>query len=103
MEGRVKQSLGAIVMVLGLLWLSSYVVLRALHHYLDTPYNQWQMWHDATIQLQFYPALGEFGLYLYVAGKSASVAFSCVVLWWQYFSIGHFRVWVSLICLILAP
>jgi uncharacterized membrane protein len=39
--------------VLGLLWLSSYVVLRALHHYLATPYNQWQMWQDATIQLSF--------------------------------------------------
>lgn len=53
MKAGLEKSLGAIVMVLGLLWLSSYVVLRALHHYLDTPYNQWQMWQDATIQLSF--------------------------------------------------
>ena len=53
MKAGLDNSLGAMMMVLGLLWLSSYVVLRALHHYLATPYNQWQMWQDATIQLSF--------------------------------------------------
>lgn len=43
----------AILMVLSLLWLSSYIVLRALHVYLDTPYNTRLIWENATIQLAF--------------------------------------------------
>ena len=53
MKAGLDKSMGAILMVLGLLWLSSYVVLRALHVYFATPYNEWQMWGNATIQLSF--------------------------------------------------
>ncbi|MGE8540418.1 MAG: DUF2339 domain-containing protein [Acinetobacter sp.] len=53
MKAGLEKSLGAILMMLGLLWLSSYVVLRALHVYLDTPYNVWEMWENATVQLSF--------------------------------------------------
>lgn len=41
----------AVLMVLSLLWLSSYVVLRALHMYLNTPFNELAVWTDATVQL----------------------------------------------------
>lgn len=37
--------------VLGVLWLSSYILLRALHVYLDTPYNSIAIWQDATVQM----------------------------------------------------
>lgn len=53
LKSGLDRSLGALFSVLGLLWLSSYVVLRALHVYLDTPYNNLDIWHDATIQLSF--------------------------------------------------
>ncbi len=43
----------AILIVLSLLWLSSYIVLRALHVYLGTPYNELALWQDATVQLSF--------------------------------------------------
>ena len=43
----------AIAMVLSLLWLSSYIVLRALHVYLDTPYNTFDVWSDSTVQFSF--------------------------------------------------
>jgi uncharacterized membrane protein len=41
----------AVLMVLSLLWLSSYIVLRALHYYLATPFNEWALWTNATVQL----------------------------------------------------
>lgn len=41
----------AVLCVLSLLWLSSYIVLRALHVYFSTPYNQLSLWQDATAQL----------------------------------------------------
>lgn len=41
----------AVLMVLSLLWLSSYIVLRALHMYLGTPFNQLALWGNATVQL----------------------------------------------------
>jgi uncharacterized membrane protein len=41
----------AVLMVLSLLWLSSYIVLRALHYYLATPFNELSLWQDATVQL----------------------------------------------------
>ena len=41
----------AILAVLSLLWLSSYMTLRALHVYFSTPYNELGVWQDATIQL----------------------------------------------------
>ena len=43
----------AVLSVLSLLWLSSYVILRALHVYLSTPYNTLAIWQNATIQLSF--------------------------------------------------
>ncbi|SPL70632.1 DUF2339 domain-containing protein [Acinetobacter stercoris] len=43
----------AVLIVLSLLWLCSYIVLRALHMYLDTPYNSLQIWQDGTVQLSF--------------------------------------------------
>lgn len=45
------QVLTAVIMVLSLLWLSSYVLLRALHLYLGTPINEIAVWQDATVQL----------------------------------------------------
>ena len=53
MQAGLEKSLGAILMMSSLLWLSSYVVLRALHVYLATPYNDWQMWENAVVQLSF--------------------------------------------------
>ena len=41
----------AVLMVLSLLWLSSYIVLRALHVYLNTPFNEMAVWGNATVQL----------------------------------------------------
>ena len=41
----------AVLMVLSLLWLSSYIVLRALHIYLGTPFNELALWGNATVQL----------------------------------------------------
>ena len=41
----------AVLMVLSLLWLSSYMVLRALHVYLHTPFNDMELWGNATVQL----------------------------------------------------
>jgi uncharacterized membrane protein len=45
------QGILAVLSVLSLLWLSSYMVLRALHVYFATPYNQLDLWQDATAQL----------------------------------------------------
>lgn len=47
------QGIVAILMVLSLLWLSSYILLRALHLYFDTPYNALALWQNATVQLSF--------------------------------------------------
>lgn len=41
----------AVLMILSLLWLSSYIVLRALHFYLETPFNELAIWNNAIIQL----------------------------------------------------
>ncbi len=41
----------AVLMVLSLLWLSSYIVLRALHMYLGTPFNELALWKNGTVQL----------------------------------------------------
>ncbi|OTG67286.1 DUF2339 domain-containing protein [Acinetobacter silvestris] len=43
----------AVLSVLSLLWLSSYVLLRALHYYFATPYNQVALWQDSLVQLSF--------------------------------------------------
>lgn len=53
MKAGLEKSLGAILMMSSLLWLSSYVVLRALHVYFATPYNDWKMWENALVQLSF--------------------------------------------------
>lgn len=45
------QGILAVLSVLSLLWLSSYIVLRALHVYFATPYNHLDLWQDATAQL----------------------------------------------------
>ena len=45
------KSIVAILMVLSLLWLSSYILLRALHLYLATPLNELAVWTDGTVQL----------------------------------------------------
>jgi uncharacterized membrane protein len=47
------KGLASIMAVLSLLWLSSYIVLRALHVYLGTPIQQIAVWSNATIQLSF--------------------------------------------------
>ena len=41
----------AVLSVLSVLWLSSYMVLRALHVYFATPYNSLVVWQNATVQL----------------------------------------------------
>lgn len=46
-----ERGLVGVCSVLGGLWLSSYILLRALHVYLGTPYNQSGIWQDATLQL----------------------------------------------------
>ena len=45
------RGLVAVLMVVSLLWLSSYIVLRALHVYVGTPLNELAVWSNATIQL----------------------------------------------------
>lgn len=40
----------SVCMVLSTLWLASYVLLRALHIYLDTPFNHVSIWTDPTVQ-----------------------------------------------------
>lgn len=47
----IDKGIVAILAVLSLLWLSSYIVLRALHFYFGTPYNDVAIWQDATVQL----------------------------------------------------
>ena len=41
----------AVLMVLSLLWLSSYILLRALHVYFNTPYNDLALWENSLVQL----------------------------------------------------
>lgn len=50
LKNSVDRGIIAIMAVLSVLWLSSYILLRALHMYLDTPYNQLSLWQDATVQ-----------------------------------------------------
>lgn len=45
------QGILAVLSVLSVLWLSSYILLRALHVYFATPYNDLSLWQDATVQL----------------------------------------------------
>lgn len=51
LKAGLDRSVVAILMVLSLLWLSSYIVLRALHIYFQTPYNDLKLWENALIQL----------------------------------------------------
>ncbi len=51
LKSGLDRSVVAILMVLSLLWLSSYIVLRALHVYFQTPYNDLQLWGNALVQL----------------------------------------------------
>ena len=46
-----ERTLGAFLILLAVLWVSSYVLLRALHFYFATPYNQWIIWQDSAVQL----------------------------------------------------
>lgn len=46
-----ERGLVAILTVMGILWLSSYIVLRALHLYQNTPFNEMAIWSDAVVQL----------------------------------------------------
>lgn len=41
----------AVLMVLSILWLTSYVLLRALHVYMATPFNDIALWQNGTVQL----------------------------------------------------
>lgn len=52
-ETGLDQAIAAVLAVLALLWLSSYIVLRALHVYLATPLDTSLIWSDAIIQLSF--------------------------------------------------
>lgn len=51
LQAGLDRGIVAILMVLSLLWLSSYILLRALHVYLGTPYNDLAIWQDASVQL----------------------------------------------------
>ncbi|WP_445116427.1 DUF2339 domain-containing protein [Acinetobacter sp. WZC-1] len=51
LKNGMERGIVAVMVVLSLLWLSSYVVLRALHVYLGTPYNALALWQSATVQL----------------------------------------------------
>lgn len=51
LKTQMDRGLLAVLAVLSVLWLSSYILLRGLHFYVDTPYNQSMLWHNATIQL----------------------------------------------------
>lgn len=53
LKSGLDQSIVAILMVLSLLWLSSYILLRAMHFYLATPYNDLALWDNAAVQLSF--------------------------------------------------
>ncbi|AOA59146.1 DUF2339 domain-containing protein [Acinetobacter larvae] len=48
---RSDHGLLAMIAVFSLLWTCSYILLRALHVYAETPYNQTALWFDATVQL----------------------------------------------------
>lgn len=50
LQTRIDRGIVAVLAVLSVLWLSSYILLRALHVYFATPYNQVQLWQDATVQ-----------------------------------------------------
>lgn len=51
LKAGLEQSIVAILMVIGLLWLSSYIALRGLHVYFQTPYNDLMLWGNAVVQL----------------------------------------------------
>ncbi|NHB59557.1 DUF2339 domain-containing protein [Acinetobacter sp. 194] len=51
MKHGLDKGIVAVLMVLSLLWLSSYIVLRALHVYWGTPYNDLALWDNAVVQL----------------------------------------------------
>lgn len=51
LKTRLDRGIIAILAVLGLLWMSSYVLLRALHVYLHTAYNDMALWESAAVQL----------------------------------------------------
>ena len=51
LKAGLDQGIIAILVVLSLLWLSSYILLRALHIYFDTPYNDLAIWGNALVQL----------------------------------------------------
>lgn len=46
-----ESGLVSVLMLLSVLWLSSYVLLRALHVYFATPYNEITLWQDSLVQL----------------------------------------------------
>lgn len=50
-QQHVDRALLALIAVLSLLWLSSYILMRALHVYIESPYNQWAIWSNMTVQM----------------------------------------------------
>lgn len=52
-QQHLERALAMMLAVLVLLWVSSQVMLRALHYYLATPMQGMQIWHNATVQLSF--------------------------------------------------
>lgn len=50
LQTRIDRGIVAVMAVLSVLWLSSYILLRALHVYFATPYNALSLWQDATVQ-----------------------------------------------------
>ncbi len=51
LKNGLSQNIAILLLVPNLLWLFSYVLLRALNMYLATPLNDIDLWHDATVQL----------------------------------------------------
>ena len=71
-------------MVLSLLWLSRYIVLRALHMYLGTPLNSLEVWSNATVKLclTILWVLLAFAAMLIAALKALKPMWILVVVFW---------------------
>lgn len=51
MQSGLDRGMVAVLIVLSLLWLLSYILLRALHVYYATPYNDLALWSNALVQV----------------------------------------------------
>lgn len=87
-EIRSRSGIVAVLTVLSLLWLSSYIVLRALHVYLGTPFNELALWKDSTVQLSFTLLWVSLAFMSMSLASRKKITFS-LDFRWQYFSDCH--------------